>query len=343
MRSFAPPSPGGDRKGPDVDQPKVGVIVPMYNAAATIDATLESVCAQSYRNLDIVVVDDGGTDASAQIVEARIARDPRIRLVRKLNGGVATARNFGAAATDAPYLAFVDSDDLWAPDKIAAQMAALAEDPDVPALVYCSYIHIDGDGRAFPGLTHHAFEGRVLHDLYRSNFVGNGSSMLMPREIFDHVGGFDPGLRAQKAQGCEDLLFLLRAAEAYPFRVVPRYFVGYRVTQENMSSDTLQMLRSFDLVRGKFQDKDPSSQAKWDEHRYGMILWLAMRNLAANRVGSSLGLVRLLFAADPMRTCLMAPDLLRIFVRAKLPRWVKTTLRRLRPGLTRPLYKDAKW
>jgi len=207
MRSFAPPSPGGDRKGPDVDQPKVGVIVPMYNAAATIDATLESVCAQSYRNLDIVVVDDGGTDASAQIVEARIARDPRIRLVRKLNGGVATARNFGAAATDAPYLAFVDSDDLWAPDKIAAQMAAVAEDPDVPALVYCSYIHIDGDGRAFPALTHQAFEGRVLHDLYRSNFVGNGSSMLMPREIFDHVGGFDPDLRAQKAQGCEDCCF----------------------------------------------------------------------------------------------------------------------------------------
>jgi len=323
--------------------PKVGVIVPMYNSVATIDATLRSVCAQSYETLDIVVVDDGGTDGSARIVADWTARDPRVRLVRKPNGGVAAARNFGAAATDAPYLAFVDSDDLWAPDKIASQMALVADEPDIPALVYCWYIHIDGDGRAFPALPHEALEGRVLHDLYRANFVGNGSSMLMPREIFDHVGGFDAGLRAGNAQGCEDLLFLLRAAEAYPFRVVPRYLVGYRVTQENMSSDTLQMLRSFNLVRARFEDKDPSSHAAWEEHRFGMIAWLAMRNLAAKRVGASMRLMRLLFAADPMRTLRMAPELLTTFVRAVPPRWVKNTARRLQPGLTRPLYEDAKW
>jgi hypothetical protein len=124
---------------------------------------------------------------------------------------------------------------------------------------------------------------------------------------------------------------------------VPRYLVGYRVTQENMSSDSLQMLRSFDLVRAKFQEKDPSSRADWDEHRYGMIVWLTMRNLAAKKVRASLRLARLLFAVDPTRTWQMAPNFLTIFARANLPGWIKTIVRQLNPGLTRLHYKDTQW
>ena len=100
----------------------VGVIVPMFNAERTIEATLESVCGQTHRALDIVVIDDGSTDASPSIVAAHADRDPRIRLVQQPNLGVAAARNLGAASTDAEFLAFIDADDLWAPSKIALQL-----------------------------------------------------------------------------------------------------------------------------------------------------------------------------------------------------------------------------
>lgn len=107
------------------DWPLVGVIVPMYNASQTIDATLTSICAQTYRNLDIVVVDDGSTDDSGKSAQMWAEREPRLRLLRQLNSGVAAARNFGAANTPAEYLAFIDADDLWAPEKIEVQMRTL--------------------------------------------------------------------------------------------------------------------------------------------------------------------------------------------------------------------------
>src|ERR687887_1637608 len=107
------------------DSIPVGIIVPMYNAERTIGAALESVCRQTYPALDIVVVDDGSTDASAAIVAAYARSDQRIRLVQQENSGVAAARNLGATSTVADFLAFIDADDVWAPPKIALQLQAL--------------------------------------------------------------------------------------------------------------------------------------------------------------------------------------------------------------------------
>src|ERR1700750_1680734 len=103
----------------------VGVVVPMFNAERTIAGTLASICAQTHHPLDIVVVDDGSTDGSAAIVDGWRARDNRVRLIHQPNAGVASARNAGAAATTAQYLAFVDADDLWAPEKIESQLLLL--------------------------------------------------------------------------------------------------------------------------------------------------------------------------------------------------------------------------
>ena len=106
--------------------PLVGVVVPMWNAAETIDATLAVLSAQAYKNLDVVIVDDGSTDNSPAIAHSWVRKDPRFRLLRQSNLGVAAARNLGAANTTAAYLAFIDADDLWGPEKIDAQMLAIA-------------------------------------------------------------------------------------------------------------------------------------------------------------------------------------------------------------------------
>lgn len=319
----------------------VGVIVPMYNAAATIAETLESVCAQTYPALDIVVVDDGSSDHCADIVREMAGRDGRIRLVRQDNVGVAAARNRGAQETAADYLAFVDADDLWAPEKIASQMALVAGRE--PALVYCWFSHINERSQVFPVKYDPQMEGDVRPFLARENFVGNGSSMLVPREIFDSVGGFSSFLREQGAEGCEDYMFAMGAALNYPFRLVPRYLVGYRTTASNMSSNPARMIRSFELVVEKFQPDLSQYADEFVAHHRDFIIWHARRALLDGRHVQARALIERLRVEHGME---LAPFLGRLgpgFVKAKLtPKWTKTFAKRL--GLiSRPRYLDCTW
>ena len=165
--------------------------------------------------------------------------------------------------------------------------------------------------------------------------------MLMPRSVFEHVGGFDTSLHERNAQGCEDLMFLLHAAETYPFWVVPRHLVGYRLTPENMSSDTLQMLRSFDLVADLYRAKQPSFAPELNAHRTDMMIWLARRSLIAGNARSAGRFIMHLLAANPSLTAKALPNLLRTFLTAKVvPRWLKSAAG---ASLKRPRYEDVSW
>ena len=118
--------------------------------------------------------------------------------------------------------------------------------------------------------------------------------MLMPRSVFEEAGGFDVEPRAAGAQGCEDLLFLMRVAEHVPFRSVPRYLVGYRMTEGNMSSDTRQMRRAFEVTLAKNQQRSPQFAAEHAKHMAGALGWLAARATASGHHGAAAShLVRL--------------------------------------------------
>src|SRR5579883_3127014 len=108
--------------GSERDQPLISVVIPAYNAARTIGATLRSVIDQTYPNIEIIVVDDGSTDGTAAIVRSVLAGEPRLRFVAQGNAGVAAARNAGAALARGDFIAPVDADDLWHPTKLAKQM-----------------------------------------------------------------------------------------------------------------------------------------------------------------------------------------------------------------------------
>src|SRR6266446_2541178 len=114
----------------------VAVVIPAFNASANIRETLFSVLNQTYRHLEIVVVDDGSTDDTSAIVNTIAAMDKRIRLIRQRQGGVAAARNRGIANTDGPFIAPLDADDLWHPDKVARQMAAMRQGSARLGLIY---------------------------------------------------------------------------------------------------------------------------------------------------------------------------------------------------------------
>lgn len=326
-------------KGPAKEP--VGVIVPMYNAGATIAETLESVCAQTYSALDIVVVDDGSTDNCADIVRDFAGRDDRIRLVRQDNAGVAAARNRGARETSADYLAFVDADDLWAPEKIALQMELVAGRE--PALVYCWFSHINERSQVFPIQYNPQMTGDVRQFLARENFVGNGSSMLVPREVFESVGGFSSFLREQGAEGCEDYMFAMGAALNYPFRLVPRHLVGYRTTTSNMSSNPDRMIRSFELVVETFQPHLSQYADEFEAHHRDFIIWHARRALLDGRHAQARSLIQRLRVEHGIELAPFLGTLGPGFLKAKLtPRWTKTVAKRL--GLiSRPHYLDCTW
>lgn len=328
------------------DEATVGVVVPMFNAERTIRSTLASICRQSHQALDIVVVDDGSTDRSASIVESYAEKDRRIRLLRQSNAGVANARNSGAAATDAAFLAFIDADDLWAPSKIALQLHALQEGGASVGLAYCWFAHIDEDGRVFSLYNQPDAGGRVLQRMCRSNFVGNGSSMLIRRSAFEQAGQFDPSLRARNAQGCEDLLMCLRIAENYEFRVVLQHLVGYRMTNDNMSSDVMQMLRSCEIVLAEFREKYPQFGSDLDAHLVDMIHWLAVRALIGGRFIAACGLLKKMLALDPRTAISRLPSMIDVYCRARLvPRRIKILVKRMRNRNAefRPYYEETIW
>lgn len=316
----------------------IGVVVPMFNAERTILPTLTSICQQSHQALDIIVVDDGSTDRSASIVAAYAEQDRRIRLFRQPNAGVAHARNSGAAATDAEFLAFVDADDLWAPSKIALQLRVLQEGGSSAGLAYCWFAEIDEDGRIFSFKQPDA-EGRVLQRMCRNNFVGNGSSMLVRRSAFERAGQFDPSLRARNAQGCEDLLMCLRIAENYEFRVVPQHLVGYRRTIGNMSSDVMQMFRSYEIVLAEFREKYPQFVSDLNAHLLDTINGFAVRALIQGRPSAAWYLSKKLFVLEPRTAISRLPHTVDVCCRGLVPRWIKVRVNRMRNAESRPLYE----
>ena len=230
------------------DDTLVSVVIPAYNAQATLDETLSSVRAQTHQTLEIIVVDDGSTDGTHALAERHAAADARIRVLHQANAGVAAARNAGWQHSRAEFIAFVDADDLWAPTKIERQLLALIAGGPRAGLAYCWTARLDASGRVTrcSGGIQHA--GDILPEVLRSNFIGSGSNVMVRRQAALDVEGYDRRLRDAGAEGCEDWLFNSRVAETYRFTCVPEVLVGYRYLPDSMSANRQRMLRSYILA-----------------------------------------------------------------------------------------------
>ncbi|WP_299361700.1 glycosyltransferase family 2 protein [uncultured Paracoccus sp.] len=263
----------------------VAVIIPAHNAASTLDAALHSARGQSYDRLEIIVVDDGSTDQTAHIAAAHANEDPRVRLISQKQGGVAAARNRGIAATTAAFIAPLDADDLWHPEKIQRQMQALREAGDTCGLVYTFSVPVDESGEVtdWRAAERRAYQGSVLPDLLLHNFIANGSSPLLRKAAAVLAGGYDPGLRAQGAEGCEDLKLYLAIAEQNAFAAVPLPLTGYRASSTSMSSNVARMLRSHCVVTQPYRTRYPDHV---DRGRAYLALYYARREFAAGNVAN---------------------------------------------------------
>jgi glycosyltransferase involved in cell wall biosynthesis len=252
-------------------EPLVSVLIPAYNAASTLSETLASVCGQTYRNLDIIVVDDGSADATFALATRLSKEDPRIRVLHQDNAGVAAARNLALRHAVGPLVAPVDADDLWHPTKIERQVRRLREATEA-AVIYCWSLEIDPASRVLERrLDQDEFEGDVYAALVLTNFLGNASVPLLRRDLAVAVGGWDPSLHARKAQGCEDWQFYLRIAARARFALERAFLVGYRRSPGAMSRQVAAMRRSYNLLMREVSDRrprPPSDLMRWSRAEF---------------------------------------------------------------------------
>jgi glycosyltransferase involved in cell wall biosynthesis len=197
----------------------ISVIIPTFNRRAVVGEAVGSACAQQGADFEVIVVDDGSTDGTALALED--AFGARIHMLRTENRGVAAARNLGVARSRGALIAFLDSDDLWLPGKLAAQIELFEQHPDIQ-ICQTEEIWLRNGVRVNPCGHHRKPHGDIFEPSLRLCLV-SPSAVLLQRSLFERTGGFDEGLPA-----CEDYDLWLRIARDTPVWLIDRPLVVKR-------------------------------------------------------------------------------------------------------------------
>jgi glycosyltransferase involved in cell wall biosynthesis len=215
-----------------INHPTVSVIIPTYNRANFIDKAIKSVLNQNYQDFEIIVVDDGSTDNTEETVKS--FNNFKIRYICHTNNqGVSAARNNGIRASRGKYIALLDSDDEWLPEKLDKQIKVFkSEFPEV-GVVYSNVLYIDESGKNMNKLGNpKKIEGHIYEDLLGGNYVGTSSTLLIKKECFNRVGSFDDLLDAEN-----DWDMWIRIAKYYRFVLIKVPLVKYRFHSNRISNN----------------------------------------------------------------------------------------------------------
>jgi glycosyltransferase involved in cell wall biosynthesis len=202
---------------------RVSVIIPVYNGAATIADTIDSVLAQNYGDFELIVADDGSTDTTAEVLERYAGA---IKLITRPNGGISAARNSGLRAAAGEYVALLDCDDVWMPAMLERTVAALDANPGC-VLAYTDLAVTDSDGRALntalvgPATAH----APTFDELFTHLWPIMPSAVVIRRRVLEMIGGFAEEFRSY---GYEDVWCWMRARELGDFCYVPERLVKWR-------------------------------------------------------------------------------------------------------------------
>lgn len=256
-----PSSPHEDRHTPS---PLISVLMPVFNGADYIAEALDSALAQDFSDFEIIVVDDGSTDASAEIAKERAAsaRVP-VRVIQQANQGPSIARNTAIEAARGRLLALLDADDIWLPDHLRQAATAFAREPEL-GLVHANIEFMDAAGHALSVPRRHwarqrdAFRALAL----RLEHVSCSTAVLSRRTI-EQVGGFDA---AFSRLGCEDRDLWLRIVQVSPIRYIDHVSARYRVHPGSMSAPRGRMHRARLLLADKVAATDAGKPLKRSMH-----------------------------------------------------------------------------
>ncbi len=235
--------------------PTISIIIPAYNAATTILETIASVQQQTFSDFELIVINDGSTDRTLEVLQS--IKDERLQIFSYENGGVSTARNRGISQASGEFIAFLDADDLWTPDKLELQLAALQQHLEAGVAYSWTYFVEEKEGSRFFYPCQPVFsEGNVYPKLLTGDFIYSGSNTLIRKQAIDSVGEFDCAINH-----CDDWDYWVRLAAQWHFVVVPKYQILYRRSSGAASSKIEMMKRaSLMAIEKVFREAPPELQ-----------------------------------------------------------------------------------
>jgi len=235
--------------------PLVSAIIPNYNYSQYLRETIDSVLEQTYGQIEIIIVDDGSTDGSREILESY---GDQISAIYQQNAGVSAARNNGVSRSGGDFLAFLDADDLWLPTKIEKQIARFTAEPSL-GLVHVGVDEIDAEGNSLRKRLEGS-NGDATIDLLamsRKGVLGGGSGLMVPRNVFNEIGGFDTRLSTSA-----DWDVFYQVASRYPVGFVPEILLNYRIHSANMHDNVKAMEHDIGIAFEKAIGNPSTPQAR---------------------------------------------------------------------------------
>jgi len=225
--------------------PRLSVIIPTYQRPQYLPRAIASVLAQSFKDFELIVVDDASKDGTARIVET--FHDDRIRYLchSKKKGGSA-ARNSGIRSSRGQYLAFLDDDDEWLPGKLQKQIDVLSKSSLKVQCIYTAYNKVDAATGKVLGIHRPCKEGDLAIELLRWNWIGSTSTVLLKRECLERVGLFDEALPS-----VQDYDLWIRLSKKIHFGFVKDPLVNHFVYKDRITMNPDALLRGTEILKSK--------------------------------------------------------------------------------------------
>jgi len=289
----------------------VSVVIPVYNVEMYIEEALDSVLAQTYKNIEIIVVDDQSPDNSIEIIQERYS-DSRIRIIRQKNRGLAGARNTGIRNAKGRYVAFLDSDDFWQADKLERHVQVMQCNTNV-GVSFCSSLFVNEKSQSLGRLQAPKKKANYqAKDIFCRNPIGNGSVPVIRKGILEQVAFesndktkegipyaqyFDESLRQSEDVDCWTRIAILTGTD---FHFIDQPLTNYRLNNEGLSANVEKQFETWMHLLNKLEKYAPSfaqqygSTAKAYQYRY-----LARRSVFQGQASNAIRFMCLAFKAKP--------------------------------------------
>jgi glycosyltransferase involved in cell wall biosynthesis len=270
----------------------VSVIIPVYGVEKYIAATVQSILNQTYQNFELIIVDDGSPDRSLEICQQFL--DSRIKIISQENRGPSGARNTGISHATGEYIAFLDGDDMWLPEKLEKHLNHLESNPNIGVSFSCSAF-IDEAGNPLGTYQVPQLSGATPQNILRCNPLGNGSAFMVRRQVLEAIK-FQDNLRGtteyfyfdESLRRSEDVEFLLRIAIKTDWQIegLSEALTLYRVNSSGLSANLLKQLYSWKKMMTKIRCYAPDLIAKIEDEARAYELRYLARSAVRRKIGS---------------------------------------------------------
>lgn len=271
---------------------QVSVIIPVYGVEQFIAATVQSVLEQTYQNFELLIVDDESPDRSVEICQQ--FTDPRIKIIRQKNRGLAGARNTGIRHAQGEYLAFLDGDDLWLPEKLEKHITHLEHSPAV-GLSFSRSEFIDEVGNSLNTYLMPKLKDITIADLFKGSPIGNGSAAVVRREVLDAIkfqdnlyGIVEDFYFDEHFRRAEDIECWMRIVIQTNWQIegIPDALTLYRVNSGGLSANLFKQLEAWEQVVEKTRSYAPELTARWENVGRANQMQILARNAVRLQAGS---------------------------------------------------------